>query len=294
MTIYVLFHAKKVNPFIPCIDGLFSAYAAYSCFTDKSDLRLIPAMYDARNAPQLQLTQNDVVYLVDLTYPAFVLESWADMGAEVIVLDHHKSAMQDLSGLSDRIYAEFDMNRSGAVMAWQYFLPLRPVPEIFQYVQDRDIWTKQLPDCDIIHLGMLEVFEDKTVEERIEIIPTLTIDHLREIGNVVKPELDAAVKHAVTTHKTRIVAGHTVPYFRCKTKRDFQAYSDIGHALARLKMKTWIFGKPVKPAPFAVVQTGGGWALRSSKDGEDVSLIAKQLGGGGHRSASGTRAAEWW
>jgi uncharacterized protein len=291
MTTYVLFHAKKVNPFVPCIDGLYAAHAAKQAMPSA---KLVPAMYGVDNVPKLNLVEDDLIYLIDLTYPAFVLEGWANAGAMVAVLDHHKSAMQDLSGLSAQIYSEFDMSRSGAVMAWQHFFPSKPVPEVFQYVQDRDIWTKQLPDCDTVHLGMLETFDGKTLGQCIKLIPTLTIDYLKEVGAKVKTEVDAAVEYAVKHHKTRIAAGHVVPFFRCKTKRDFQAYSDIGHVLARLKLKTWVFGKPTKPAPFAVIQTGGGWALRSSAEGLDVSEIAKQIGGGGHKAASGARAAEWW
>jgi hypothetical protein len=80
-----------------------------------------------------------------------------------------------------------------------------------------------------------------------------------------------------------------VPFYRCRTKREFQAYSDIGNALMNVKVRRSLFGKPETP-PFAVVQTGGGWALRSDSRGIDVAAIAKMLGGGGHRNASGCRA----
>lgn len=38
----------------------------------------------------------------------------------------------------------FDMNRSGAGLAWDFFFPSEPRPEMINYIQDRDIWTWKL------------------------------------------------------------------------------------------------------------------------------------------------------
>ena len=46
-------------------------------------------------------------------------------------------------------FARFDMGRSGAVLAWDYFFggpsTGRPRPWIVEYVQDRDLWAWKLP-----------------------------------------------------------------------------------------------------------------------------------------------------
>jgi uncharacterized protein len=297
MTTYVLFHAKKVNPFVPCIDGLYAAHAAKLALPEA---KLVPAMYGVKNAPKLNLVKGDRVFLLDLTYPAFVLEGWVDAGAQVVVLDHHKGAMEDLSGLSSRVLAEFDMNRSGAVIVWEYFHPDLEVPEIFRYVQDYDIWVKKLPDCDQVHLGLLEILENKPLDTALEIIDYFTkkpssLEAIKDVGAIAQEESNEAVRNAVANHSTRIVGGYVVPFFKCKTKREYQSYSLIGHALVKqVRLKSWVFGKRDRVPPFAVVQTSGGWALRSEDKGLDVSAIAKQLGGGGHRNAAGARAAEWW
>lgn len=290
--VFVLFHAKKLKPFIPCMDGLFAAYAASLALPEA---RLIPALYGAQNAPTVQWGKGDRVYLLDLTYPGSIIESWVNAGAEVIVLDHHKGALEDLSLLSSkvlesgRVKPTFDMNRSGAVMAWRHFFPAYAVPDSFEYVQDRDLWAKQLPNCDRFHFGLQEILEGKTVAEAIAAISFLDFDEVIEVGEVVETEIKQAIADAAKNHQTRCALGYVVPFYRCRTKRELQAYSDIGNALMKVKVKRSLFGKPETP-PFAVVQTGGGWALRSNADGLDVSAIAKQLGGGGHRNASGCRA----
>lgn len=288
MTTYILFHAKKTHPLVPCLDGLFAAYAARLAMPTAT---LQPAMYG--EPPSLKLVQGDTVYLLDLAYPAPVLEGWADAGGSVIVLDHHKQAMQDLQYLSDRITSTFDMKRSGAVIAWQYFHPDRPVPELFRYVQDRDIWTKELPGCDRVHLALLDETDEQSLSECLERIhalieqfidqPNVVMTNLLTAGAILEAEINTEIQYALRHHGTRVVMGNVVPYFRCTKKIQRWAYSDIGHALA----------KQYPDAPFAVVQTGGGWALRSEGD-RDVAVIAKMLGGGGHKHAAGTRAELPW
>mgnify|MGYP000576390320 CR=1 FL=1 len=271
----VLFHAKSVKPFRPCMDGLFAAWAAQLRFPQA---KLIPACYGT--PPILKLKKGDRIFLLDLTYPAPILESWADTGADVVVLDHHKQAMQDLQYLGDRVYKIFDMNRSGAVIAWEFFHPEIEAPKLFHYVQDRDLWTKQLPGCDLVSLGLGEKLDDLAVEQAIALLPSLKVDELMMLGATANEEVKAAIAYAVAHHSTRCVIGNVVPFFKCRTPRQNQAYSDIGHALCQANPK----------APFAVVQTGGGWALRSENDRADVSAISKMMGGGGHRNASGCRA----
>lgn len=276
----ILFHAKKVGPFSPCMDGLWAAYAAYSILPESE---FIPAMYGS--VPGLNIQSGDVVYLLDLTYPASVLESWADRGAKVIVLDHHKSAMSDLSGLSDRIFQKFDMAKSGAMLAWERFRPNTPVPDLVRYVQDRDLWSKQLPYCDRVSLGLSELMHGKSLEDCLQECDRLMsevdpLSDLMALGESAEFEIAEAIAQAVAGQTTRIVCGHVVPFFATKTKRQRQAYSDIGHAL--------LVANP--SAPFAVVETGSGWALRSMAGRADVSVLAKQIGGGGHAPAAGAKS----
>jgi hypothetical protein len=72
----------------------------------------------------------------------------------VIVLDHHKSAKQDLETLMfdppGNLKITFDMNKSGAMLSWDFFGPMwgkdKPLrtPRLISYVQDRDLWRWEL------------------------------------------------------------------------------------------------------------------------------------------------------
>jgi hypothetical protein len=81
------------------------------------------------------------VLIVDFSFPRNVLEKMHDGADSLIVLDHHKTAAADLAGLS---YCVFDMQRSGARLAWDYFHPGKPSPWVVDYVEDRDLWKHAL------------------------------------------------------------------------------------------------------------------------------------------------------
>jgi uncharacterized protein len=287
--IYIVFHCKSVNPFRPCMDGLFAAAIANM---RHPEAHLIPAMYGLENAPNLNLKKSDLVYLLDLTYPAHVLESWHRQGADVAVLDHHKTAMQDLSGLSTFIFTNFDMDRSGAMLAWDYFFH-GDAPLIVQYVQDRDLWRKQMPDTDLINLGLASMTRPLDLQVSINLATWLIrgekegpeliqsqLASLKNTGMATEVLIRDAIADASRRAQWRIVNGYEVPFVRVQGEYEKIAYSDIGHRLLNLHPS----------APFACVESGGGWALRSEDSRLDVSTIAKSLGGGGHRNASGCRS----
>jgi uncharacterized protein len=282
MNTYVVFHSKKVKRFRPCMDGIFSAAIANNALKIAIlNPILIPAEYG--NPPVLNLRENDVIYLLDLSYPYSVLQQWTDAGAEVRMIDHHKSAKKDLDGwLNSRFDSVFDMSKSGAMLTWEYFNPDEAPPEVVRYVQDRDIWTKALPGCDLCSLGLSEAVHKRSLYDCLQIATTAlemnSVEHWISEGRKVHSEIQKAIGNAVSRAKWRIIGGWNVPTVRVQGDRECQAYSDIGNALLTAFPK----------APFACVLIGDGFALRSDNNRVDVEIVAKSIGGGGHRNASGS------
>lgn len=121
----------------PCADGFTAAWVVAKAHGyDFVDLH--PAQYGS--APP-DVTNRDVI-VVDFSYPRAVLEAMDAEADSLLVLDHHKSAQKDLDGLP---FAHFDMNKSGAMLAYDEFGSVKVNHRLVQYVQDRDIWTKELP-----------------------------------------------------------------------------------------------------------------------------------------------------
>jgi len=46
------------------------------------------------------------------------------------------------------------MQHSGAVLAWQYFMPNEPVPDLLRYVEDQDLWNWKLPHSDAVNAAI--------------------------------------------------------------------------------------------------------------------------------------------
>jgi len=146
-----LYHAN-------CADGFASAWAVHRRFGD--DVEFISVKYGEAPPP----TAKRDVLIVDFSYPRPVLEAMAREARSVLVLDHHKTAAQDLAGLPDPVYPVeawldpnerekqgerissknlavlFDINRSGAGITWDYLHPNVPRPRIIDLVEDRDLW----------------------------------------------------------------------------------------------------------------------------------------------------------
>src|SRR5258706_3669482 len=119
-----------------CADGFTAAWAVWKALGH--DVEFYPGIY--QNPPPM-VAGRDVI-MVDFSYKRAIVESMADCARSILILDHHKSAIEDLADIDERpnVQAVFDIGRSGAMIAWQYLNPQLPIPRLVRYVQDRDLW----------------------------------------------------------------------------------------------------------------------------------------------------------
>jgi uncharacterized protein len=143
MKAYVLYHKN-------CADGMGAAWAAHEALGDEATY--IACAYQE---PLPEIEDGSAVYVVDFSFKKEVINQLAER-CRVIVLDHHKTAQEDLvdakpiiegeyPAAATGLFAKFDMTRSGAVITWNYFFPNEKVPKLLQYIEDRDLWKWQLP-----------------------------------------------------------------------------------------------------------------------------------------------------
>lgn len=135
----VFYHAR-------CPDGFAAALAAWLRWGEAA--RYQPLDHgDIDPAALAEQAAGLVVYLLDFALPAQALQHLADAAAQVIVIDHHRSARDALLGFAHpRVHLCFDLDQSGAALAWRYFWPQRALPALVAHVQDRDLWHWALPD----------------------------------------------------------------------------------------------------------------------------------------------------
>lgn len=257
--IYVLYHDK-------CADGFGAAYAAWRKFHTKATY--IPVQY---HKPVPELPGCTELYIVDFAYPRDILLELNNK-FKTIVLDHHKTNQKDLEGLP---FCIFNMEKSGAVIAWEYFHPHDPLPQLFKSIQDRDLWEWKLPFTEEVSLALFcYPYEFQVWDELFDRDFTL----LRQEGIALtrKQKLDTAQiaqRARRTTFEGLEVLLVNTPIFQGEVSDQLlKANPDIALVIC-----------------YADTKEGFCYcSMRSRKSRSyDINKIAEKFGGGGHPSAAG-------
>lgn len=254
---FILYHAD-------CPDGFGAAFAAWLKLADTA--QYIPCRY---GDPPPDLPPDAEVTLVDFSFKRPVLEQLAAEVKQIQVIDHHKTAQADLDGLS---YAHFDMNKSGAVLAWEHFHPGTEVPLFLLYVQDRDLWKFELPESLEVNAAIYSHPRDFIVWGQL----LYQTGHLRVEGRAIRrlqiQQIASNVQHAGVV----VINSYLVPVVNTNHE-----ISETCNELCKQYPQY-----PFAAAYFDLPDGKRKWSLRSIGD-FDVSIVAKQFGGGGHKNAAG-------
>jgi hypothetical protein len=280
-----------------CDDGFGAAWAIWRRWGN--EVAYFPGVYG--KAPPDVAGKN--VLLVDFSYKYDVLTEMSFKARSLVIIDHHKTAEEDLKRLPSfdgsmadldsafkicwtqnmpEIAAWFDMSQSGAVMAWAFAHGIEhngSPPEMLAYIQDRDLWRFAFGD------------RTKQFSAALRTYP-MTFETWNDIANDPGKLLaeGATVLRAHTANITKFLAdayqddvgGHRVPVVNVP----YHYASDTAHALLQ--------AYPDAPFTACWFKRGDGmiqWSLRSEDNRLDVSEIAKGYGGGGHRNAAGFQIA---
>ena len=262
---------KGASPLIvyhsPCPDGFGAAYAAWRHFGDDADY--VGAGYGV--SPVLNVQGRDV-FVLDFSFPRPQLDAMRRAANSLIILDHHKTAQEDLNGFPDAI---FDMTKSGARLAWEYFHPGQPIPKLLAYVEDRDLWNWALPESNdfLAYLDTLP-FDFKAWDD----LAHVSDDELQEIL--------IAGRHMNTKYDNlaAIMAEGAEPVRFCG-----MAGSKLnGSSLFTSKVGELLYFANGTFALIWRIELGLLYvSLRAKKGTVDVAEMARRFGGGGHSAAAG-------
>lgn len=246
----ILYHAE-------CADGFGAAWAIWRRYPG-AEYR--PVKHG--EAPPANLAGHHIV-MVDFSYNRATLEAMAKDAASLVVLDHHITAEQ---ALADLPYAYFDLNKSGAVLGWEWAHD-EPAPWLLRYIQDKDLWHWALPNSREISAALASYPFDFELWTRFE-----QRELEREGRAILRYENELVTKLA--SHATLVeFEGATVPSVQSAVLT-----SQIGERLSA-------------DHPFCLIwhdRNGRRYfSMRSREDGTDVGAIAASFGGGGHTHAAG-------
>lgn len=265
--IYVLYHDN-------CFDGHTAAWAAWLKFG--AGAKYIGCAHGSP-PPAIEYTKDDLVFIVDFSFKKEILLEIKSKVRELTVIDHHKTAEEDLRGLD---FCVFDMTKSGALLTFEYFFPNDEVPKLVQYISDRDLWKFALPKSKEVHA----------------FIASFKMDFM--MWNALRLQLDINFVNAVSTGEALLRAHDIVVDMLCKHNVQFDKFK-MGDETITLPVinapKQYGSDACVKlyethNTPAAVYWITESdkivYGIRSRPD-FDCSVIAKSYAGGGHRNAAG-------
>lgn len=285
----VVYHDK-------CMDGFTAAWAVWKRFGDGP-------LYVARNYgmdPDLDCRGKHIL-IVDFSFKADVLARLVanDGAASVVILDHHKTAREDLEpflfhesspgaiGAADvsgmlrdldelrrpPIVALFDMERSGAGMAWDFCYGHDTRPKLVDLVEDRDLWRFAFgEESKWLHLALSSGPIDFA---RWDALASYPHEEIRT-GEKIAAYRDSLIDEIVERSELMLIGDKTAIAVDCP----YALASDVGNRL--LDMVPEVFAAMIVRGPKGIT-----YSLRSRDDRADVSEIAREFGGGGHRNAAG-------
>ena len=274
-----------------CPDGFTAAWAVWRALGDTAEY--LPATYGQPHP--LAKTRGRRVILVDFSYPRAALEEIAQgVGTTVEVYDHHKTARDDLTSWSSGKVV-FDMERSGAGIAWDEFtedkeaLWLGVRPWLIAYVEDRDLWRWKLPDSREVSEYLFSL--DRTFAEWSHVDAAWGSTPTGRAGLGPAIEAGRALLRAKRLRVAAMCANARMMTFEDGTRlpgvNASWDFSEIGERLCEqfpdAPAGGYYFDRADKRQ----------WGFRS-RGGFDVSALCKRHGGGGHAAAAGFESEIGW
>lgn len=259
-----------------CMDGLGAKFSAWLHFKDSAEYR--PFTYGKTVVDDVD---NATVYFLDSSVKLDILQDLCTKASSVHIIDHHKTARDDLVGqdLPMNAHLVFDMERSGAVMAWDYFFSGIPVPRVLELIQDRDLWRHDFEESTLLYYAKQSRSD---VDERFILHCAEDFDYLDQIigsGVPIKDYVDVQLNSMQEDFFLVDIGEHKdVPTINC------------AHNLISDVLDLYLKQNPNVPFAAAYIDTSDTrkWSLRSTKEtGFDVGALAREFGGGGHAQASG-------
>ena len=266
-----------------CRDGFCAAWVCHRALREYN-----PEFFEGYygREPPVDLARNRDVVLVDFSYPLDQMRALAEACATLLVLDHHKTAeaaLRDFRAVNARVV--FDMDRSGAGLAWDNYFPgqVRPMP--VAYTEDRDLWRFALP-------------ESRDVNAYLSTLPFEFEAWAAAETTAAQDCMEGYDAWFTAAKAGRSVAAKTSQYVR-EVLKNARSVTFEGHDVRIVNAPQVDISELLDALTIGSTFAMGWWqradgvfqhSLRSRGD-FDVSELAKRYGGGGHKNAAGFQSA---
>lgn len=290
--VVVLYHAG-------CVDGLISAACVLATAqrlretqacpaSGPAPIRAIACRYDALGFPcALSELDDAFVAIVDFSFSREDTIGICERAKAVRWIDHHKTAADAVEELRlkkiPNLEITFDLTRSGAGLTFELFQTWLPheFRRLAAYTEDYDLWRKELPDCDEVHLASRFEFLDLDLNDAVAVkkIIFASVGTLRDTGRLLVQARNKRVQNNARRAYFfgGTVQGKPVRIAAVNCSEDPNELSDYISATKDVDLVAVFHQRADRRWKFSV----------RSRNGFDVTLVAKIFGGGGHASAAG-------
>ena len=267
----IIYHGRS------CPDGFAAALAAWRFYQGQAEFLALEhgQITAVHELPDLL---GRAVYILDFSFGRELLRAVEASAAQLVLLDHHKSAADGLQGFDCRCgLVYFDLKKSGARLAWDFFLPDTPLPDLVRHVEDRDLWTWQYPQSAAFLAALdMEAFDFRRWHEIANFGAAELASYVAR-GQAMADKFNKLA--ADLTDSARPVVLNGISGLMVNVPGVF--HSQIGNALS---LKSGTFALMWSVDRQGEVKVG----LRSQR-GFDCIPLAASFGGGGHAQACGMR-----
>lgn len=268
----------------PCQDGLVSAWVTHLFHTiHKESIELYPIQHGT--PLNIDRLKSNKVLFCDYAPANEYIDMLEKECTSIMILDHHITSAERIT----KPYAYFDMKRSGAGIAWDYFFGgIRP--DFINWVEDRDLWKWKYTESANFYAGIQIVlsalkYNDfnsmfNTLDELYN-TPSKTTYYL-EIGDLINRSIQNKASSIAYNHskKSDRYIDKNKEYNVCIVNCSTDIISEVGSILTKdYNFDFAVLWRYNHPASEYIV------SLRANNNA-DVSEIARQYGGGGHKNAA--------
>lgn len=262
-----------------CPDGFAAALAAWLFYAGQAEFLGLDHG-DIKSVADLPALVGRAIYILDFSFSAELLREIESRAAKLVLLDHHKSAADKLQGFHSRCgVVHFDMEKSGAHLAWDFFQREQPLPDLVRFVEDRDIWVWQYPESPGFLAALdLEPHEFERWNE-IASFNEVQLEHYVERGQAMDEKFKRLALDMAESAKPVVFNGHSG--LMVNVPGAFQ--SEVGDILCK---RSGTFGLLWTVDKNGQIKVG----LRSQA-GFNCIPLAESMHGGGHAQACGFKMA---
>lgn len=262
----------------PCNDGSGAALSAWTALGNK-------AVYEKRAYHKEFNTRSVVgknVVVLDASFKKEELRQLQRLANKIMILDHHDSAMRDLAGEAGCF---FEMQNSGAMLAWHYFHGLEKTPpKLIQLIEDRDLWRWEYRDeSEPLYYALRVRCSNNDFKTFEQYLDPVKLDELIAYGKTLVEENHRWCKEAALQAQERLfrLPGSSTTYnIMCLELPNDKLVSELAEYLYSNNNVDFIMMWCKAGDQYKI-------SLRSGNLNINLGEIAASLGGGGHRQAAG-------